>query len=477
MTFANSVTVPDLLSPLDWCIIGLSLVITLAIGWAAGRRRAGAGTVAEYLLMGRRLTLPLFIFSLVSSWYGGIFGVTAIAFESGIFNFITQGAFWYVTYLIFAFFLLGPLAKHNVVTLPELVTKLYGPGAGRVSAVFNFFNMLPVAYSLSLGIFVQALTGMALVPAIGIGTAFVILYSAFGGMRSDVYTDVFQTVLMYTSVGALVFISVTTFGGWDFLRASLPATHFEPMGGHSLAQTFLWGFIALGTLVDPTFYQRCFAARDPRFAKKGIIASTFFWMIFDIGTTASGMYARAVIPGAEAKDSFITYGLQVLPDGLRGLLIAGILATIMSTVDTFNFIAATTINYDLAGKKDSFKKWQYVAGVIFSGILSALIATQFEGSIKGVWKTMGSYWAGCLVVPLLVGLRGNMKLRSAHFIAPALLAAVGITIWRYLPREGLWADIDDLYIGLVISSVGMGIAWAQNRRSADAAAERMRQRA
>ena len=47
--------------------------------------------------MGRKLTLPLFIATLVATWYGGIFGVAQIAFENGIYNFVTQGFFWYIS--------------------------------------------------------------------------------------------------------------------------------------------------------------------------------------------------------------------------------------------------------------------------------------------------------------------------------------------------------------------------------------------
>jgi len=455
-----SVNPATLLSPLDISIIIASVALTLAIGWYAGLKRAGAtAEIADYLVMGRRLTLPLFTMSLISTWYGGIFGVTAIAFDSGVFNFVTQGLFWYGTYIFFALVLVHRVARFKAITLPELVTQLYGRPAGRVSAVFGFFNMLPVAYSLSLGIFVQFLTGMALVPAIFLGTIIVIAYSAFGGMRSDVWTDGLQTILMFVSVGALVVYSVSTFGGVDWLRANLPETHFHPLGTVGLAQTLLWGFIALGTLVDPTFYQRCFAAKDPATARRGILLATFFWFIFDIMTTACGMYARAALPpGVSGNDSFLVYGLQVLPDGMRGLLIAGILATIMSTVDSFNFVAATTVNYDLIGQKSVFHRWRYALGVAICGLISAGLATTFDGSIKDVWKTFGAYWAGCLVVPVLAGLmreragEDGSRMASRVFIIASVTAAIGITIWRWMPRSGIWADVDDLYIGLILSS-------------------------
>ena len=92
--------------------------------------------------MGRQLTLPLFVATLVATWYGGIFGVTQIAFEKGIYNFITQGVFWYFTYIIFALFMVTKIRKFHAVTLPEMMGRLFGPKSEKLSAIFNFFNTL-----------------------------------------------------------------------------------------------------------------------------------------------------------------------------------------------------------------------------------------------------------------------------------------------------------------------------------------------
>src|SRR5688572_23588800 len=121
---------------LTWLdLVTFVAVLLLTVGVVAyGHRRRAANaqtntknSFLDYLLMGRQLTLPLFVATLVATWYGGIFGVTRIAFESGIYNFVTQGLFWYGTYLVFAFFLVGRVRAFKAVTLPELVGKMYGP--------------------------------------------------------------------------------------------------------------------------------------------------------------------------------------------------------------------------------------------------------------------------------------------------------------------------------------------------------------
>lgn len=93
------------LSAADWAVFFAILALTAgAAVYGNLRLKKGGNKALDYLLMGRRLTLPLFVATLVATWYGGIFGVNEITFNYGIYNFVTQGAFWYIAYLIFAFF-------------------------------------------------------------------------------------------------------------------------------------------------------------------------------------------------------------------------------------------------------------------------------------------------------------------------------------------------------------------------------------
>ena len=135
------------------------------------------------ILDGRRLTLPLFIATLVSTWYGGIFGVTQIAYEYGIYNFITQGFFWYGTYIIFAFFVAPKIRQTDVHTLPELSGNCLVKKSRFITSIFNILNVIPVAYALSIGIFIDLLFGTGVTTGTIYGTLFVILYSMFGGFR------------------------------------------------------------------------------------------------------------------------------------------------------------------------------------------------------------------------------------------------------------------------------------------------------
>ena len=126
----NELNIIDILTPLDYTVFFLIILLTLSfVIWGHYKKNKTDNEQENFMdliLMGRSLTLPMFIATLVATWYGGIFGVAQIAFEHGIYNFVTQGFFWYLTYLIFAFFIIDKIHNYQAVTLPDLVRKMFG---------------------------------------------------------------------------------------------------------------------------------------------------------------------------------------------------------------------------------------------------------------------------------------------------------------------------------------------------------------
>ncbi|MFG1485751.1 sodium:solute symporter [Halobacteriovorax sp. RZ-2] len=456
----NSIDLFQSLSSLDLFIFFAILGLTIA-SVIYGQYRMNKSTEKEsfldLLIMGRRLTLPLFVATLVATWYGGIFGVTEIAFNQGIYNFITQGVFWYIAYIIFAFFLIDKIEPYHAVTLPDLVEKMFGPRSAKLTAVFNFFNVLPIAYGISLGIFLQLIFGGSLLLNTSLGVGFVVLYSMWGGLRSVVFSDLIQFFVMCLAVALVLGFSFFEFGGISYLKANLPESYWSLTGKNSLATTFVWGFIALSTLVDPNFYQRCFSATSGEVSKKGILISTFIWFCFDICTTFGAMYAKAAIPDAQSAHAYLTYAIQILPHGLKGFLLAGILATILSTLDSYLFIAGTNLAYDLAPKKYKGRIWIHHFGVIFVAVLTVIMSEYFQGNIKSVWKTLGSFSASCLLLPVVYGYLFPKRISDNQFVTACLVGVVSTATWRHISKAGFYANIDELYIGIIATSLTLFI--------------------
>ena len=443
----------------DWLVFGLLLLGTCLLV-VYGNRRQRRGDFLDYMLMGRQLTTPMFVATLAATWYGGIFGVTKIAFEKGIYSFLTQGVFWYCTYLIFAFLLVPKIRNFKAVTLPQLVGQMFGKRSAQLSALFNIVNVLPIVYTISLGIFLQTISGIDTITSTVIALALVVGYTAFSGFRAIVYSDIAQFIIMYLAVASVFFFSLTSHGGYYFLVENLPTEHLTLLGDQGLLTALVWGIIALSTLVDPNFYQRVFAARSAKVARWGIVFTTCIWITFDIFVVAGALYARAILPDTTSNSAYLVYALELLPTGVKGMLLAGICATILSTLDSYLFIAANSLAFDLGGYR---QRRSHIISLIASAVITLLLAQLFAGNIPQVWKLLGTYSAVGLLLPVLFGYFGN-SLTDRQFVTISISSILATTIWKLSPVSNY---LDGLYIGLTVSGLGIGIAHLINITNRD----------
>lgn len=442
----------------DWIVFFAVLLATLlSVLWGQSKKKKLSESeqlsTLELLLMGRSLTLPIFVATLVATWYGGIFGVTALTYEKGIYNLLTQGIFWYSSYLIFAFFLVKKIRNYNIMTIPDLAGRLFGPGAERLTASLNFLNLLPIAYTISLGIFLRSMFGGSLFINTAAGVFLVTLWSLWGGFRAVVFSDIVQFVFMIVAVFLVVVFAWGAMGSPIELMTKLPATHLDWTGGESLSSLFVWGFIALSTLVDPNFYQRVLAADSEKTAKRGIYISTIIWFLFDCCTTLGALYARVALPNANPEDAYLQFAIQLVPHGVRGLILAGVLAIILSTLDSYLFNAATCVSYDFFKLKEKFKIWHHHIALIFVSVISIFLGLQFEGNVVEVWKTLGSFSAACLLFPLLVGQWKPGVISQKSFCWAVSIGCIGIVSWKIINKLFNFSTIDEFYIGLLLTTV------------------------
>lgn len=452
----------SLLSVWDYLSFFLVLFATFAAILWARRREAHQNrdpdSPLELLLMGRRLTLPLFVASLVATWYGGIFGVTALSFERGIFNFVTQGVFWYATYIFMAFALVKRVRRIEATGLPDLAGQLFGPRARALSGWLAYLNLVPIAYVMALGHFLAPFLGLGWWEASLIGLMLMYGYALTGGLRAVVFSDLVQCFVMVLAVWLIVVVCWTNHGGWEFLAAKLPASHWDVTGGNDWSALVVWGMIALGTLVDPNFHSRVQAAKDEATARRGILIATLIWFCFDVATTLGGLYARALYADAAPEEAYLRLGLLELPPGLKGFFLAGVLATILSTLDSYLFTAGATLSHDLL-KRTTF--WRLKLSMLFTGLLAWLVAPLFKGSIIGVWKLIGGLISASLLPALLYGLWRPGKLSEGGFLLSVGAGIFG-TVALFVANHFAGLGVEEFFGGLVGSILGLTLSIARS---------------
>lgn len=434
------------LSILDWCLFALTIFITFlsAIFGFIKDKYKPIDSWAEHILMGRKLTLPLFVATLVATWYGDILGVTQTSFNHGIYTFLTQGLFWYITYILFSIFLAKRIRQTKALTFPQILKDLLGDKPGYFAAILIFFKTLPIAYVLGMGIFLQTIFNIPFYLATFFGLLFVILYSLFGGFKAVVYSDVIQMIFMYLGIISVVIFSYRQFGGLDYLQANCPKSHFSLSSTFSFLDTIVWFFIAMTTtFLNPTFYQRCLAANSDRVATLGIFVSMGFWFIFDIATNLIGLYARAHMPSQNPINASLIYSLNVLPFGLKGLFLGGVLATILSTLDSFLFISSTVLSYDLKLIKFKSKNLSHITSLLITGIITFFLALSYEGNFEKTFRFIKGIFASCLFLPIIICLFRPKIITGKHFSYIGLIVILSSLLWEIFKPYNL----DTFYIG------------------------------
>ncbi len=455
------------LSNLDWAIFCGVLFITIAfiiIGQAFFlKRKARISSSLDYLLMGRTLTLPLFVITLVTSWYGGIFGVTQIAYSEGIYNFITQGFVWYLAYIFFAFVIAEKINKSKVLSMSDKIRQIYGLRSGRLAAFLILLKGLPVAYAIGIGLVLKNIFGFDLNTGIATGCCFVVCYCSLGGLRAVVLSEIVQFTVMFMAVISVMVFSYFKFGGIDFLQNNLPASYFSVQGNRHFSEVVIWLFIAFAsTIVCPIFYQRCLAAASPKVARRGILISTFFWFIFDVCTTFGSMYAKAAMPELDPVDAYLVYAVDILPVGFKGLFLAGVVATVLSTLDAFTFATGTIISYDLMPTKLRDYQSIRLLSIIAIGILTMGIAFVFEGKVEDVWLTVEGYSGALLAVPILWGYFVKSKGSEMQFFVATITSLTVMAIYDCFDHH---YQIRSFYIGSSVNFLILMFFYLFNRHS------------
>ena len=440
----------------DLLIITGYFIALAAIGFF--RIKKGKSSQNDYILYGRKLSLPGFIATLVSTWYGAILGIGENTYMFGIQTWFIFAFPYYVFAGLYAVWLSEKIWKTNLLSIPDIFRKNYGPQIGIISACLIFVLSSPAPYILSLGVLLKFFFNIDILICLVIASVFSTVYVWNGGLSAIVKTDYFQLLLMFIGFILLVTYSWIESVSPIELYRSIPNSHTDPMGGQSIQYISVWFFIAIWTVIDPSFFQRCSAVNSPKNAKKGLLLSIIFWFVFDILTITAGLYAYIFIAPENPLMTYPLLALKVLPTGILGIFIISLFAIIMSTIDSLSFVNAITFGRDIVWRfrtKDAKKNPVYlikrslIAVAILSITLSILVP-----SVVMLFYTLGSIIIPGLILPFINALTKNNKGINNYFSALWLILPVSASFFWFLVEKftvGILPDIEPFYPGILIS--------------------------
>jgi solute:Na+ symporter, SSS family len=393
---------PLQLTAVDALIVVLSILAAFAAGFVVMRRRRSDAAYLDMALAGRKLTLPLFVATLVATWYGSVLSVGEFVHSYGIVVVLCFGVPYYIAAIVYALWIAPRIRASASRSIPEHIAHTYGRTTGRLAAWLVFILSSPAPYVLMAGELVDALTGWGRVPSMALVTIVSMAYVVRGGLRSDVAANVVQVVLMYAGYGLLLFFAMASFGGFGVLQQQAEASTFDVPGRLGWLGVLSWWIIALQTFVDPNFHQRASAVRAPSVAKRGMLVSVVCWMVFDLLTISTALYAVTFLSMDRGLSAHLYLAQAVLPPVAKGIFVGGVFAAILSTLDGYALVNGMTLGHDiiddLRGRKASAASLR--AGIIVTGIMAILIAAAIPNVID-IFFTLAAVTLPGLLTPLL----------------------------------------------------------------------------
>ena len=448
---------------IDWILVVIYFLLLIWLSWKKGWQ--DENDESEFLLSGRKVTLPAFVATLVSTWYGGILGVGEFSYQFGISMWLILGVPFYIFSALFAVLLAGKIRLNRALTLPEAMARRYGENAGRLSAIPVFILVSPAPYILMLGLLFQFLAG-GTAPFLFYATLvalFSVLYITIGGFGAVLRTDFLQVILMFSGFAILLIFAAVKFGGITTLWQSVPDSFRDITGGQSWQYILVWFFIALWTFVDPSFHQRAAAARSPKTARTGIFISILFWSLFDFMTAFAGMYGWAIL-GPDLQNPILVYPVladQLLPVGVKGLFFITLLATIMSTLDSYLFLSGQTLGRDFLARYFPLANRNRLTriSILIAAVLGILLIILYP-SVIDLWYVIGSVLIPGLLIPVLGIYLPMFRLKSMFvhisITACTLLSAGWLVMGTLSESEAYdynYLGIEPFYPGLFLAII------------------------
>jgi SSS family solute:Na+ symporter len=420
------------------CVIGISLY--------ASRKE---DTSEDYFLAGRGLQWWLIGFSLIASnistehfvgMAGAGFGKAGLAIAS--YEWVAA-----ISLVVVAVFLLPLFLRLGIYTMPEFLEHRYGPGPRALMAVYMMVAYVGVAiaavlYSGAIGL--KTIFGMNLNTAIWLIGTLAGAYTIYGGLKAVVWSDLLQGAALLLGGAVVAVIGFTKIGGIsnfmtqnsDKLHMVLPKDHPDIpwtalLFGIWIPNFFYWGFNQFIT-------QRTLGAKSLAHGQKGIILAAFLKLLIPFiivfpGIMAFQLYRDQITNGDQAYAVLIK---NILPSGLRGILLAALFGAVMSSLDSMLNSASTIFTMDLykrhirpqADTKTLVKVGRITTAVfVVLGCLVAPLPGKFEGVFKYIQMVWGFISPGIVCVFFF-----GLVVRRAPAIAATTAMIAGVIVYGLL---------------------------------------------
>lgn len=429
---------------LDLCIIGVYLILMVVIGVLMIKK---VKNTDDYYVAGRSFG-PLVLMATVCATIiggSGLMGRAGVAYSSG-FKAVMTALPYLIGMLLFSGYC-GRISdigiKHGVTSIPDLFERRFGKKAKLILAAMVAFTMMGTVASqvTATATIINMLggeLGLSYEAGACIACAVFIVYTATSGLFGVIYTDVLQFYMLILFVYILIPIaSIIKVGGISNFTLNLNPELVKPYIDGSIAGDIVTYLVF--TMAGAEMWQRAFAAKDRKAAKKGMFLGTIVYgltigLVFFMGIIAHQIIGEDVLAKFGSTDAVVPgLAITVLPIGLTGLALAGILSVIMSTADSYLLVSVQTCVHDIGktiSPKMPEKKEMRLSRLFAVGLsVGALIIALYIKNAYNILMFAWSFYAAAAGLPAFAALFWK-KATSAGVISGMAAGFVVCVGWK-----------------------------------------------
>jgi len=414
----------------DWVVIGVYFLGLVAIvAWSSRRMQSSA----DYFLAGRNIGWFVIGASLFASNIGSehIVGLAGSGAKSGVAMAHYELHAWCL--LVLGWVFVPFYSRAAVYTMPEFLERRYNATARWILSLVSL-----VAYvftKVSVTVYAGGVVFQTLLPEGTFGTldnfwvgavSVVVLtgiYTVLGGLRAVVYTDAMQAIVLIVGSVCITAIGLSTLGGWGELRELCGSQNFN-LWRPATDPDFPWAGILFGAPIVGLWYwctdqyivQRTLAARNMTQARRGTIFGAYLKLTPVFIFIVPGMIAFALAKSGKLvldtpDQAFPALVQALLPEGLRGLVVGGLLAALMSSLSSLFNSCSTLFTVDIYGKLRPGASEQTLVRVgriatvvvVVLGILWIPVMQYVSGALYEYLQTVQAYLAPPITAAFFLG--------------------------------------------------------------------------
>lgn len=404
---------------IDLLIIGAYLIIMVLVGVYSVKRIKNTG---DYYVAGRSFG-PLVLMATVCATIiggSGLMGRAGVAYTDGFKAILTA-----LPYLLGMFIFSGIAGKisdigmkYGLTSIPELFERRFGKHAKLILSVLIAFAMMGTVASqvTATATIIQMLSGevgISYETGALIACIVFMVYTATSGLFGVVYTDVLQFYMLIIFVYILIPVSaLRSVGGFSTFALNLDPALIKPYVDGSILGDIVTYLVF--TMAGAEMWQRAFAAKDRRAAKRGMFLGTAVYgvtiiLVYFMGVVAHQIVGDEVLAQYGSTDAVVpALAITILPVGLTGLALAGIISVIMSTADSYLLVSVQTCVHDIGKtlRPDMSEHNEIKLSRIFSIILplGALVIALYIKNAYNILMFAWSFYAAAAGIPAFAAL-------------------------------------------------------------------------